>query len=69
MSEDEDTIAKAAADRAAIERWEGEGGRALAPEKSPSAGPGEIARANLARGTSMGTRSRARSGRERDTRS
>jgi len=41
----ENTSAKAAADRAAIERWESEGGTALDHEQSSvSAGPGASSR-------------------------
>jgi hypothetical protein len=41
----ENTAASNRADRAAIERWEGEGGRALVLEQSFSVHPRESARA------------------------
>jgi hypothetical protein len=47
-------MAKAAADRIAIERWEDEGGRALAREVSLSAHTGELPGADAEDSTSVG---------------
>jgi hypothetical protein len=49
---------------AAIERWEDEGGRALAPEEAMRAGPGDLPGSDP-----LAARSQARSARERATRS
>jgi hypothetical protein len=56
-------------DRASIERWEGEGGRALAVEESPSARSGDFARSDLEDRMSFDAPSQPRLPRERGTRS
>ena len=65
----ESTMARVAADRAAIERWEDEGGSALALEESLRTRPGDLPRSDPEDGTSSGARSEARSARERATNS
>lgn len=53
------TMASAAAYRAAIERWEGEGGRALAPDEPLSARADDPTRWGPDDETSSGDRSQA----------
>jgi len=60
----ESTMARVAADRAAIERWEDEGGRALAREEPLRTRPGDLPSSDAEDGTSSG-HSQARSERER----
>jgi hypothetical protein len=52
----ENTTAGAAADRAAIERWEGEGGRTLALEEPLIARPGALSRSGAPEENSISTR-------------
>jgi hypothetical protein len=52
---------------AAIERWEDEGGRALPPEESLSAGPGDLTGSDPEEGGSLAAGPQARPARERPT--
>lgn len=61
----ETNINRAAADYAAIARWEDEGGRALTSEEPARARPGDFPRSDLEGGTKSGARSQASSARER----
>ena len=61
----ENTSSRTSADRAAIERWEGEGGRARSPEDALCARRGDLPLSDPQDAISSAAPSRARSERER----
>jgi hypothetical protein len=65
----ESTIASAVPYQAAIERWEGEGGRALSLEEPLNVLPGDLAPSDAKDEGSFAARSQARCARERARRS